>query len=82
MPIDFVEGMPNTPPMNPGKKKTTPEEAIRVIAALGGTNAVARLCNIKPPSVSGWKRNGIPEAHMRFFRLLRPEVFYVEKKKR
>lgn len=66
--------------MNPGKKKTTPTEAIRVINALGGTSAVARLCEVKPPSVSEWKRNGMPETHARFLRLLRPDVF--EKKKR
>lgn len=26
-----------------------------LIEALGGTLAVARMCDIKPPSVSGWK---------------------------
>lgn len=34
-----------------------------VIAALDGTSAVARICNVKPPSVSEWRRNGrFPEA--------------------
>lgn len=33
-----------------------------LIEALGGTFAVAALCNIKPPSVSGWKESGrIPD---------------------
>lgn len=34
-----------------------------VIEGLGGTSAVARICNVKPPSVSEWRRNGrFPEA--------------------
>ena len=31
-----------------------------VIAEIGLT-AVARMCDCKPPSVSEWRRNGIPE---------------------
>jgi hypothetical protein len=54
--------------------KTSPE-AIRVIKALGGTFAVAKLCGIKPPSVSDWKKHGIPDARLQYFRLLRPELF-------
>lgn len=69
--------MPNNRVMSP--KATSPEEAIRVIAALGGTNAVARLCDIEPASVSGWKRNGIPQARMQFLKLLRPDVFQKKK---
>jgi len=33
-----------------------------IIDALGGTAAVARLCRIKQPSVSGWRVMGIPDA--------------------
>lgn len=62
-----------------GTKKTTPEEARRVIDALGGTNAVARLCGIKSPSVSSWKKNGIPHSWVRFLSLLRPDLFKVGK---
>lgn len=32
-----------------------------LIDALGGCAAVANLLGIKPPSVSGWQKNGIPE---------------------
>lgn len=50
----------------------TPDE---IIDALGGTSEVARLCEIQPPSVSGWRKLGIPKAQMNFLRLARPAVF-------
>lgn len=31
-----------------------------LIDQLGGPTAVARMCNIKPPSVLGWRKRGIP----------------------
>lgn len=47
-----------------------------IISRLGGTNAVARLCQIKPPAVSEWKSRGIiPPARLMFLRLARPDVF-------
>lgn len=46
-----------------------------IIEALGGTAAVARLCRVKSPSVSDWKKNGIPDARRQFLELLRPDVF-------
>jgi len=51
------------------------ELARHVIRSLGGVSAVARLCGIKQPSVSGWKRHGIPQAREQYLRLLRPEAF-------
>ena len=45
-----------------------------VIDRLGGTAAVARMCDIKPPSVSEWRRNGIPKPWLKFLRLARPDV--------
>lgn len=51
---------------------TTPSE---IIDQLGGTFEVARLCEVQPPSVSEWRRNGIPKARLMFLRLARPEVF-------
>ena len=45
------------------------------IDALGGTNAVAKICNVKPPSVSQWRTDGIPEARLMYLRLLRPDAF-------
>ena len=50
-------------------------DANQIIDALGGTFAVARLCNVRPPSVSEWRRTGIPEARLQFLRLARPDVF-------
>jgi len=46
-----------------------------IIDALGGTLAVARMCDIKGPSVSEWKRNGIPKPWRRYFEQLRPDIF-------
>ncbi|MEA9885984.1 hypothetical protein VDG05_16880 [Xanthomonas campestris pv. raphani] len=45
-----------------------------LIKELGGTAAVARLFDIKSPSVSEWKRTGIPKARMQTLRLLRPDL--------
>lgn len=56
------------------------EEARRVIRALGGTAQVASLCGIKAPSVSGWKRHGIPKAREQYLRLLRPAAFNEQRK--
>ncbi|MFA9204939.1 MAG: hypothetical protein ACEQSH_00625 [Bacteroidia bacterium] len=37
--------------------KPTPDE---IIALCGGTTAVARYLRIRPPSVSGWRTEGVP----------------------
>jgi hypothetical protein len=42
-----------------------------VISALGGTAAVSRLCGVSMPSVSDWKKDGIPRARMMFLRAIR-----------
>jgi hypothetical protein len=47
----------------------------KIIELLGGTYAVATLCKVRPPSVSEWKRTGIPPARRQFLELLRPDVF-------
>lgn len=49
--------------------------ASAIIEALGGTFRVAELCEVRPPSVSDWKKHGIPRARMMFLRIARPEVF-------
>lgn len=46
-----------------------------IIDALGGTHRVAELCEVRPPSVSEWRRRGIPRARMMFLRIARPEIF-------
>lgn len=53
-------------------KNLTPDE---IIDALGGTSAVARECEIQPPSVSEWRKKGIPKPQLRALRLAHPEVF-------
>lgn len=45
-----------------------------VIDALGGTFRVAELCEVRPPSVSGWRKYGIPRARMMFLRVAKPEI--------
>ena len=47
-----------------------------IIDKLGGTAAVARLCQVEAPSVSEWRRrNEIPKARLMFLMLARPDVF-------
>jgi len=46
-----------------------------IIDKLGGTAEVARLCQVKPPSVSQWRESGIPAARLMFLKLARPDVF-------
>lgn len=46
-----------------------------LIDAFGGTSAVARLFEIRPPSVSEWRNEGIPKARRQTMRVLRPDLF-------
>lgn len=46
-----------------------------IIDALGGTAKVARLCDVKAPSVSEWRKNGIPKPWRKFFQAIRPDLF-------
>ncbi len=50
----------------------------KIIDRLGGTTEVARLCQIKPPSVSEWRSTGIPPARRQYLELLRPDAFGVQ----
>lgn len=47
----------------------------KIIDDLGGTSVVAEMCEIKPASVSEWRKNGIPDARLMYLKLLRPDVF-------
>ncbi|MDH1765139.1 helix-turn-helix domain-containing protein [Comamonas aquatica] len=47
--------------------------ATQVIDVLGGTAEVARLFDVRMPSVSDWKRDGIPHARMMLLRETRKE---------
>ena len=46
-----------------------------IIDALGGTAATALLCQVKDPSVSEWRKSGIPSARLMFIKLARPDLF-------
>ncbi|AWH54160.1 Rha family transcriptional regulator [Stenotrophomonas sp. ESTM1D_MKCIP4_1] len=52
--------------------------ASTIIDRLGGTGSVARLCEVRPASVSQWRLNGIPAARRQFLQLLRPDAFREE----
>lgn len=47
----------------------------RIIDALGGTTRCAQIFDIKPASVSEWRRGGIPKARLHSIRLMRPDLF-------
>lgn len=49
--------------------------ANQVIDRLDGTNAVAKIFDIKPASVSEWRVTGIPKARLQYLRLAHPEAF-------
>lgn len=49
--------------------------ADEIIDALGGTSQTARLFDIEPASVSGWRQNGIPKPRLMYLRLARPDLF-------
>ena len=51
------------------------ENSSQIIDALGGTGAVAKLCEVTKGAVSQWRENGIPPARLMFIRLARPDVF-------
>lgn len=62
-------------------KAMTPEEEANVSAlidALGGTGEVAVLCKVTSPSISGWRKRGIPHAWLMFLRERFPQHFDAE----
>jgi DNA-binding transcriptional regulator YdaS (Cro superfamily) len=38
----------------------------QIIALLGGTKAVARMCGVAPPAVTQWRARGIPHGQLLF----------------
>lgn len=46
----------------------------RLIDALGGTVAAARVFEVRPQAVSQWRRQGIPKSRIMFLALLRPDL--------
>ena len=54
-----------------------PEESradSELIDRLGGTVAVARLCEVSSQAVTQWRRSGIPRARRMYLEVIRPEV--------
>lgn len=47
----------------------------KIIDDLGGTNAVAEICNVTKGAVSQWRKEGIPDSRLMYLKLLRPEIF-------
>lgn len=43
--------------------------ATKIIEALGDTAEVARLFGVRMPSVSDWKKTGIPKARMMYLKV-------------
>lgn len=50
-------------------------DASKIIDDLGGTSEVAKLCRVKMPSVSWWRKQGIPEARLMYLKVIRPDIF-------
>ena len=46
-----------------------------IIDELGGTNAVAKLCETSPQAVSKWRKKGVPSARLMYLKAVRPKVF-------
>ena len=44
--------------------------ANRIIDAMGGTSAVARLIETPPSTVHSWRKNGIPRSRLAHLRLV------------
>lgn len=55
-------------------KKESKILAVKIIETLGGPVRVSKLCGISQPSVTLWKKRGIPKSQLNFLRLLSPEV--------
>lgn len=49
-------------------------QAIEIIESLGGTAEVSRIFDLSMPSVSDWKKTGIPKARMMFLEVAHPRA--------
>lgn len=50
-------------------------DADALIDQLGGTVAVARLCEVTSQAVTQWRRTGIPRARLMYLRAVKPAAF-------
>ena len=56
-------------------KELLQAEANRVIDGLGGTVAVAAMCEITTGAVSQWRDSGLPPSRRMYFKVIRPDLF-------
>jgi hypothetical protein len=59
---------------------TKPHDPIAdlIIDGLGGTSAVAELCQCSAAAVSQWRIEGIPRSRMQFLRVIRPKFDWAQ----
>lgn len=50
-------------------------DANKAIDLLGGTAAAARFFEVRMPSVSAWRRSGLPRARAMYLRAVRPDIW-------
>lgn len=55
------------------QKPKHPHDAL--IDKLGGTNKAAELFDVKPPSVSAWRKTGLPKPRLMYLKVVRPDLF-------
>jgi hypothetical protein len=53
----------------------------KIIDALGGSSAVAELCEVTVGAVSQWRTEGIPKARLMYLKVIRPDIFSPTKSK-
>lgn len=58
----------------PDNDKTMNQHATQIIEALGDTAEVARLFGVRMPSVSDWKKHGIPRARMMYLKVAKQQA--------
>lgn len=56
-------------PLGVRSRRLDVQRSQAVIEALGGTVKLARIFGLKHPSISSWKRSGIPEDRLQFIQM-------------
>jgi hypothetical protein len=52
-----------------------------LIDKLGGTTKAAEFFDVSAPSISEWRKTGLPRARMMYLRLARPDLFGEDRRK-
>lgn len=61
--------------MKTANQSLPPLTASEIIDEFGGTQEVADLLEITTGAVSQWRTNGIPDARLKYFKVLKPKFF-------